>query len=125
LNSIWEGSGNVAALDTLRAMARQPESVEAFFAEVALASGVDPRLDDAVRRLRKELTDLDDAQYRARRIVEWMALVLQGSLLHRRAPAAVADAFCATRLGGDGGHAFGTLPAGLDTATILDRARPS
>jgi putative acyl-CoA dehydrogenase len=124
LNSIWEGSGNVAALDTLRAMGRQPESVEAFFAEVALASGVDPRLDDAVARLRKELTDLDDVQYRARRIVESMALVLQGSLLHRRAPAAVADAFCASRLGGDGGHAFGTLPSGTDTATILDRAKP-
>jgi putative acyl-CoA dehydrogenase len=124
LNSIWEGSGNVAALDTLRAMARQPESVEAFFAEVALASGADPRLDDAVARLRKDLTDLDDVQYRARRIVESMALVLQGSLLHRRAPAAVADAFCASRLGGDGGHAFGTLPSGTDTATILDRARP-
>ncbi|HEX6075701.1 MAG TPA: acyl-CoA dehydrogenase family protein [Micromonosporaceae bacterium] len=125
LNSIWEGSGNVAALDTLRAMGRQAESVEAFFAEVALASGADPRLDDAVARLRKDLTDLDDAQYRARRIVESMALVLQGSLLHRRAPAVVAEAFCASRLGGDGGYAFGTLPSGTDTATILDRARPS
>ncbi|MQA27908.1 MAG: DNA alkylation response protein [Micromonosporaceae bacterium] len=124
LNSIWEGSGNVAALDTLRAMAKQPESVEAFFAEVELAAGADARLDEATAQLRKELTDLDDIQYRARRIVESMALVLQGSVLLRRGHPAVADAFCASRLGEDWGAAFGTLPAGVDTAAILDRARP-
>ncbi|HET6213528.1 MAG TPA: acyl-CoA dehydrogenase family protein, partial [Micromonosporaceae bacterium] len=124
LPSIWEGSGNVAALDALRAMARQPESVQAFVAEVEQAAGVDPRLDDAIARIRKELTNLDDIQYRARRIVESMALVLQGSLLHRYGNPAVADAFCASRLGADWGVAFGTLPTGVDTATILDRARP-
>jgi putative acyl-CoA dehydrogenase len=122
LMSIWEGSGNVAALDTLRAMAKQPESLEAFFDEVELAAGADSRLDDSVARVRKELSDIDDIEYRARRIVEQLALVFQGSLLVRHAPAAVADAFCGSRLGGDWGVAFGTLPVGVDTTAIIDRA---
>jgi putative acyl-CoA dehydrogenase len=122
LMSIWEGSGNVAALDTLRAMAKQPESLEAFFGEVELAAGADSRLDDAVRRVRKELTDLADIEYRARHLVEQLALVFQGSLLVRHAPSAVADAFCGSRLAGDWGIAFGTLPVGVDTATIVERA---
>lgn len=122
LSSIWEGSGNVAALDVLRAMQREPESLEAFFAEIGHAAGADARLDDTVRRLRKELSDLTDVEYRSRQLVESMALVLQGSLLVRHAPHAVADAFCATRLSGNGGQAFGTLPAGTDTAAILARA---
>jgi putative acyl-CoA dehydrogenase len=128
LVSIWEGSGNVAALDTLRAMAREPEAVEAFFGELDRAAGADSRLDDAVARLRKELADGADAadrEFRARRLVEQLALVLQGSLLVRHAPAAVADAFCASRLGGDWGVAFGTLPPGTDTAAILERAVPA
>lgn len=123
LSSIWEGSGNVAALDVLRAMAKQPSSVDAFFTETDKAAGADARLDEAAARLRKELADSGDAQYRARRVVEKMALVLQGSLLVRHAPHAVADAFCASRLGGDWGVAFGTLPTGLDTASIIERAK--
>ncbi|EME52420.1 acyl-CoA dehydrogenase family protein [Amycolatopsis decaplanina] len=122
LMSIWEGSGNVAALDALRAMAKQPESVAAYFAEVEQASGADVRLDDAVGRLRKELSDLSDIEYRARRLVESMALVLQGSLLVRHGTPAVADAFCASRLGGDWGVAFGTLPSGVDARAIIARA---
>jgi putative acyl-CoA dehydrogenase len=122
LNSIWEGSGNVNALDVLRALAREPASVEAFFAEVSLASGADARLDAAVDRCRKALVEADEAG--ARRLVESLALVLQGSLLVRHAPPAVADAFCATRLDGDWGHAFGTLPPGLDPASIVARATP-
>jgi putative acyl-CoA dehydrogenase len=122
LNSIWEGSGNVQALDVLRAMVREPESVEAFFAEVELAAGADPRLDAAVAALRGQLGDPAEAELRARRLVERMALVLQGSLLVRHAPAEVADAFCASRLGGDWGLAFGTLPAGTATGTIVERA---
>ena len=121
LMSIWEGSGNVAALDTLRAVARQPESLEAFFGEVELAAGADSRLDDAVARVRKDLSSVDDLEYRARRIVEQLALVFQGSLLVRHAPTAVADAFCASRRGGDWGVAFGTLPPGVDTTTVNDR----
>ena len=122
LLSIWEGSGNVAALDALRAMATAPMAVEAVFAELDAAHGADEHLDRAVIRLRKELGDLDDIQYRARRVVENMALCLQGALLVRHGDPAVADAFCASRLGGDWGGAFGTLPRGLDTGRILARA---
>jgi putative acyl-CoA dehydrogenase len=124
LQSIWEGSGNVAALDALRAMARQPQAVEAYFAEVGLAAGADPRLDQAVQRLQAELADPAQAELRARRIVEQLATVLQGALLVRHGDPAVADAFTASRLGGDWGHAFGTLPAGVDTAAIVKRATP-
>ena len=119
LPSIWEGSGNVAALDALRAMVRQPESVEAFFGEVELAAGADGRLDRSVELLRKELTDLNDIEFRARRLVESMALVLQGSLLVRHGNPAVADAFCASRLGEDWGIALGTLPSGVDSRAII------
>ncbi|WP_371481833.1 acyl-CoA dehydrogenase family protein [Kitasatospora sp. NBC_00315] len=124
LVSIWEGSGNVAALDALRAMAKRPESVQAFLGELDLAAGADRRLDAAVAALRKQLGDLTDLEYRTRRLVEAMALAFQGSLLVRYGSAAVADAFCASRLGGDHGGAFGTLPTGLDTAAILARATP-
>ncbi|WP_344295164.1 acyl-CoA dehydrogenase family protein, partial [Streptomyces synnematoformans] len=115
LPSIWEGSGNVAALDALRAMARRPETVTAFFAEVDAAAGADARLDAAVVRLRKDLADVAAAEYRARHVVESMALALQGALLHRHGDAAVADAFCAARAVGSRGLAFGTLPPGADT----------
>ena len=126
LNSIWEGSGNVNALDVLRALAREPAAVEAFRAEIGLARGADRRLDAAADRLAKELVTADESS--ARRVVESMALVLQGSLLVRHSPAYVADAFCASRLAGDGsgsGLALGTLPAGLDTAAVVDRATPA
>ena len=121
LNSIWEGSGNVNALDVLRAMTREPASVEAFFAELDRARGADARLDDAVVGLKAGLSDTDDIESRARRLVERMALVLQGSLLVRQAPTAVADAFCASRLAGDWGHAFGTLPKGVDIGAVVAR----
>jgi putative acyl-CoA dehydrogenase len=125
LVSIWEGSGNVAALDTLRAMAKDPGAIEAFFAELDLGAGQDARYDDALAMLRKDFTDQQDLQYRARRLVERMALLLQGSLLLRHGASAVADAFVASRLGGDWGVAYGTLPTGVDTGAILDRARVS
>ncbi|MFE3100985.1 acyl-CoA dehydrogenase family protein [Nocardia tengchongensis] len=122
LMSIWEGSGNVAALDALRAMGRQPETVEAFFDEVNLARGGNRHLDEAIDRIGKELTDFADIEYRARRVVELMALVLQGAQLVRHGHPAVADAFCRTRFGGDWGIAFGTLPAGVDVESIIQRA---
>ena len=103
LVSIWEGSGNVAALDTLRAMAKEPETIEAFFDELDLAGGADARFDDALALLRKEFSDTGDLQYRARRIVERMALLLQGSLLLRHGAPAVTEAFVASRLAGDWG----------------------
>ena len=101
LASIWEGSGNVAALDALRALTRQPESAEAFFAELDQAAGADSRLDQAVVRLRKELGDPSEA--RARHLAEAMALALQGALLIRYGDPAVADAFAGSRLADDGG----------------------
>ncbi|MBQ1075142.1 isovaleryl-CoA dehydrogenase [Micromonospora sp. C31] len=124
LNSIWEGSGNVAALDVLRALTREPEVMAAFQAEVTAAAGADARLDAAVRRVRADLSDPDDVELRARRVVERLALVLQGSLLVRHGHPAVADAFCASRLGGDHGQAYGTLPRGVDFAAIVSRAVP-
>jgi putative acyl-CoA dehydrogenase len=126
VNSIWEGSGNVNALDLLRALASRPAALDAYLAEIALARGADARLDRAASEVRDAFAvDGETREGQARRIVERMALVLQGSLLVRHAPPAVADAFCAARLGGEGGHAFGTLPSGVDTRTIVDRAWPA
>jgi putative acyl-CoA dehydrogenase len=122
LLSIWEGSGNVNALDVLRALRRAPDTAQALFGELALAQGADVRLDAAVARLKDLLATTSEAG--ARRLVEHMALTLQASLLVRHAPSAVADAFCATRLGGDWGHAFGTLPDAADVDAVLDRALP-
>ncbi|CAM5556387.1 acyl-CoA dehydrogenase [Streptomyces spiroverticillatus] len=124
LNSIWEGSGNVQALDVLRALQREPMALNAFLTEVGQARGADHRLDGAIKNLLTELADLDGIEGRARRLVERMALVLQGSLLVRWAPSEVADAFCASRLGGDWGSAFGTLPSSLDLGAVVERARP-
>jgi putative acyl-CoA dehydrogenase len=108
-------------LDVLRAIVREPSSVDALFAEVGLAEGADRRLDGAVLDLKDMLTGAP-AEAQARRIAERIALVLQASLLVRHGHPAVADAFCATRLGGDWGHAYGTLPPGLDLTAIISRA---
>jgi putative acyl-CoA dehydrogenase len=124
LQSIWEGSGNVNVLDVLRAVGRSPDTAEALLAELALAQGADPRLDAAVVRLKQQLPGAEARPAGARRLVELMALALQASLLVRHSSPAVADAFCASRLGGDWGHAFGTLPDSADLAAILARALP-
>ncbi|MEW2166235.1 acyl-CoA dehydrogenase family protein [Streptomyces sp. NPDC007084] len=124
LNSVWEGAGNVQALDVLRALRREPGALDAYLREVGQARGADHRLDGAIKNLLAELADLDGVEGRARRLVERIATVLQGSLLVRFAPPEVADAFCASRLGGDWGSAFGTLPHSLDLATVVERARP-
>ncbi len=124
LASIWEGSGNVMSLDVLRALTRSPRSLEVFFDEVELAGGADRRLDERVGALKDQFSDPATLESRARRVVEGMALCLQGSLLLRHGDAAVADAFCASRLGGDGGLEYGTLPAGVDFEAIIARSRP-
>lgn len=124
LNGIWEGSGNVICLDVLRAMAREPEALEAFLAELDTTAGSDERLDAAVARVRTELGDIVGIEARARRVVEAMALAFQGSLLVRHGHPAVADAFLASRLSGDEGLALGTLPPGIDVGAIVERARP-
>ena len=122
LMGIWEGSGNVSALDTLRAMVTRPESVEVLFDELAQSAGQDARLDAHVEALRPALDDLATVQYRARKVAEDICLALQGALMVRHGHPAVAEAFLATRLGGQWGGAFGTLPVGLDLAPILERA---
>jgi putative acyl-CoA dehydrogenase len=125
LASIWEGSGNVQCLDVLRAMLRNPASVEAFAAEVGEGAVAEPRLDAFGRKLRDDLaSDPETLETRARSLVERMALALQASLLVRFGDPAVADAFCASRLEGDWGRAFGTLPAGVDYERIIERHRP-
>jgi putative acyl-CoA dehydrogenase len=124
LASIWEGSGNVMSLDVLRALTRSPRSLEVFLHEVKQAQGANAQLDASVAKLEQQFTDPATLEQRARRVVESMALCLQGSLLVRSAPAAVADAFCAARLGGDGGLEYGTLPAGSDFEGIIARSLP-
>jgi putative acyl-CoA dehydrogenase len=124
LSSIWEGSGNVMALDVLRALLRTPAALEAFFAELSESAGADARLDAFVSSVRDQFTDGETLEVRARRVVESLALALEGSLLVRYAPAAVADAFCASRLGGDHGLEYGTLPAGTDFSAIVERHTP-
>ena len=125
LNSIWEGSGNVNALDVMRILAKEPAATEAFRSEIAAAAGGDARFDAAAARLWDDVREPADREHSARRLVERMALVLQGSLLVRFGYPAVADAFCASRLAGDWGHAFGTLPASTNVAAIVARAVPS
>jgi putative acyl-CoA dehydrogenase len=127
LNSIWEGSGNVAALDVLRAMVKEPDGLPAFLGECELAAGADRRLDAYLGRVREEAAAAfagEDPEFLARRVVEELAVALQGSLLVRHAPPAVADAFCASRLAGEGGRVYGTLPAGVDAGAIIERALP-
>ena len=122
LNSIWEGSGNVSALDVLRALAKEPEALPAFLAECELGRGGNAALDAHLDRI--AATRPADPEFEARRVVSDLAVGLQASLLVRHAPAAVADAFCASRLDGVG-RAYGTLPPTVDTEAILARTLPA
>lgn len=122
LNSIWEGSGNIICLDVLRALGRHPEAAEAFMAELDIARGEDRRLDEARDRVGRLLAHPDDPELAARRITETLALALQASLMVRYSSPEAADAFCATRLDGDGGRAFGTLPSAAPMDKILELA---
>ena|SRR5579859_4450093 len=122
LNSIWEGSGNVICLDILRALAKEPASLDALIAEIRLAAGADPRLNAFMAEVESSLVkgrNGSDSEGQARRLAEKLALVLQASLLVRHGSPAVAEAFCVSRLSGDYGYTFGTLPAGVDIDTIL------
>ncbi|WP_109809506.1 acyl-CoA dehydrogenase family protein [Sphingosinithalassobacter portus] len=121
LNAIWEGSGNVIALDILRTLAKEPEAGQALFAELATARGSDARFDGEVAALQDRLAKGLPSESEARFIAERLALLLQASLLIRHAPAAVSDAFIATRIAGEGGRSFGILPPSSDIATILSR----
>jgi len=128
VNAIWEGSGNVQCLDVLRVMQKSPQVVDAFLAEVARSRGGDRRLDAWLLTLVKDMQDLmkdpADAEYRAREVVDRMALAVQAALLVQHAPSAIADAFCAGRLQGSGHRQYGTLPRGVDCAAVVERATP-
>jgi putative acyl-CoA dehydrogenase len=127
LNSLWEGAGNINSLDVLRVLARQPEALAAYLDELAPARAAEPRLERAAAALERELAAAADPvglQAGARRLVERLAVLLQAALLVRHGHPAVADAFCASRVAGDRGAAFGTLPPGLDLAAIVERATP-
>ncbi|NWO05343.1 MAG: DNA alkylation response protein, partial [Alteromonadaceae bacterium] len=123
-NAIWEAGGNVQGLDTLRAIEKQPETLEAFFKEAAEAKGADHRFDQFLAQLKEDFTNLSDIQYRARNLVDRLALAMQASLLLRHSDKHVADAFCATRLESHGGLNYGNLPTGTNPAAIIKRATP-
>ena len=125
VNSIWEGSGNVMCLDVLRAMTREPETVPALLSDIEKARGADRRLDAAIDRLKDTLRNTKDFESQARRVVEKMSLTLQGSVLVRHGNPTAADTFCATRLGGDWGGEYGSLPAGTDFDALVARATPA
>jgi putative acyl-CoA dehydrogenase len=123
LNGIWEGTGNVICLDVLRALQREPDSVAALLDELALARGVDHRLDTAIDALEVELSDPLELEHRARQITAMIATVMEASLLVRHSIPAVADAYLASRLEGLSNRAFGSLPRGIDAAAIIARSR--
>ncbi|GAA2036191.1 acyl-CoA dehydrogenase family protein [Agromyces tropicus] len=127
LLAIWEGSGNVIALDVLRVLAREPEAFMAFFDVVGEAAGEHPGFDLALAEARSIVGEVSEADaataaFRARELAERLALVLEASLLLRHSPAPVADAFVRSRLEGDGGAMYGALPPGVDVAAVLARA---
>lgn len=122
LNSLWEGSSNVICLDVLRAIRRTPEALEAFFAEIEKARGGVRRMDTFATNLKRMFRKKGDMETEARRLTEKMARALTASLLVRHAPSVLADAYCATRLDGECGFAFGTLPPNTDTLAITSRA---
>ncbi len=121
INAIWEGSGNIQALDVRRAMSRSPEVVDAWMAELLATAHVDPRQDALVEELKHELGTADEGS--SRRLVELLALSMQGSLLLRSGNAAIAEAFLVGRCQSPSHH-FGALPAGLNLDLLIDRANP-
>ncbi len=125
INAIWEGSGNVQALDVLRALGKSPAVLEVWFQELAGSRGASPVLDNAVQKLQNQFKTLDEAEYRARDIVEQLGLTMQAHLLVQAGNAAVSDAFIASRLGQQGARNYGTLPTGLDVQALIDRGMPT
>lgn len=124
VNAIWEGSGNVQCLDVLRAMQRAPETLDAYFIEVETARGGNASLDRHTKALKEDMRETSDFEDRARDLVDRLAVGLQASILVKHAPAAVADAFCVSRLDSHGAHQYGALPRHVDFGAILARAMP-
>ncbi len=125
LNGIWEGPGNVISLDVLRALRKSPEAGEAFFAELQIVQGQDRHMDALIAELETLIHGDPIAESDARYLAERMAIAVQAAALIRHAPASTADAFCVSRVAGRGGQAYGTLPQGIDTRAIIDRAWPN
>ena len=125
LNAIWEGSGNVIALDLLRALSREPGARDAIFSAIEPARGADQRLDAAIDALDSAIADLEDPDREARRLIEQAALVIQGALVVQHGSRQLADVFCATRLEGDWGHLFGTIPARMAMDELVGAALPA
>ncbi len=124
VNSIWEGSGNVQCLDVLRAMQKEPDSLEVFLADIAAAKGQNKLLDRCLEKIQATFSHRSELEYQARSIVEKMALAMQAALLIQAGNSTVSDAFCAARLGEESGHVYGMLPKGIDCRALIDRARP-
>jgi putative acyl-CoA dehydrogenase len=127
VNAIWEGSGNVQCLDVLRALHKSPETRDALLQEIGRAAGGHPALDAHLEALGRDLAEATIVPGRARAVVAGLALAWQASLLVRAGNAAVSDAFCAARLGGEGSahHGlYGALPAGIDCRALMERAWP-
>jgi len=124
INAIWEGCGNVQALDVLRALTKEPESLKAFMSEVSKGKGAITEFDDFVKGLEKEFTNPEDFGYRARQIVEKMGLAMQGSLLIQNGNKMIAQAFCLSRMTGDGFQMYGCMPKEIDCKAIIERATP-
>jgi putative acyl-CoA dehydrogenase len=124
LNSIWEGSGNVQCLDVLRSIGKEPNSVEALLSEIKSAKSANKNFDKFARNVEKELLDTDNLEFRARRVVEKLALALQASVLLKTAPDFVSQAFCNSRLSVDNSLNFGTLPVGTEVKKIIERSMP-
>lgn len=126
INTIWEGSGNVQCLDMLRAMQRNPGSLEAFMSELYRAEGKHPMLDASMTSLAQAFDSPEDVEYRSRAIVGQMALAFQGATLFTQGNEQVAAAFCESRLNTDNaGWVYGTLPASVDCAALISRATPA
>lgn len=123
VNSIWEGSGNVQCLDVLRSIGKEPQSVEALLNEIKSASGANKNFDNFARNIEEELLNVNDLEFRARRVVEKLALALQASVLIKNAPNFVSDAFCNSRLT-ENYLSFGTLPVGTELKKIINRSMP-
>lgn len=125
VNAIWEGSGNIQCLDVLRAIAREPATLEVFLNEVGQASGHSPTFDRALTRFKQAITRTDQLEYRARLLVDQMALLFQASIVLRDGDASLAQAFVESRLNPNGGFNYGTLEPGVDCSGIIERARPA
>lgn len=124
INAIWEGPGNIQALDVLRAIHKTPAALSAWYEELALSSGTDKYFDRAVLQLKNELINNNQLEYRARAIVDQMALTMQAHLLIQKGNTAVAEGFITTRLCTQGAKNTGSLPTGIDIITILERGNP-